>query len=100
MRRILLATLALLLAAPAGAAAAEDAAWRLEPRAVTMAATPGGFAFSSTRDSPLGQDVLSGTFDAQAGKLDARLAASRPDRAEAALSLTWTTLVEYRDADG
>lgn len=100
MRRILLAALALALLAPSAAAATEDVAWRLDQRLVSMSAVPGGFTFLSSRDSALGDDVLSGSFDQQAGRLDVRMATREPDRSEAVLSLSWTTLVEYRDADG
>lgn len=100
MRPVLLAALALLLVAPGAAAVTEDVAWRGERRSTAMAATGPGFSYTSTRDSDLGSDTLSGAFDAAAARLDARLSAREPEAAEATLTMTWSSLAEYRDADG
>jgi hypothetical protein len=65
-----------------------------------MAAVGDGLQFSSARDSALGDDLLTGTVNAPAGRLDARFMSVEPEAAELALTVTWQRLVEYRDADG
>lgn len=88
------------LVAPGAAAATEDVAWRLEARSIALVQDGGGFTYSSARSSGLGDDLLSGTFDADPPRLDARIDASSPDATVASLQVDWTELVEYRDADG
>ncbi len=96
-------TLALvaLLAAPFGAAAAqEDLAWRLDRRQLSMGMAGDVLQFSSTRDSALGRDAFTGSFDPALARLDVRFQGKEPEAADAGLSVAWTALVEYRDADG
>lgn len=95
-----LACLATVALAPAAAALTEDVAWRLEPRGIAMASTADGFTYSSDRDSALGDDLLSGSFQADPPRLDARLTARDPEAADGRLTVEWRELVEYRDADG
>lgn len=98
----LMAALAALLAAPLGAAQepVEDVAWRLDARVVAMAAQGDAFTFSSSRASELGDDLLSGAFQPDPPRLQARFTAQDPDPTEAVLQVEWRELVEYRDADG
>lgn len=96
----LAAVAALVALAPAAAAAAEDAPWRLEVRDIAVASTATGFTYSSDRESPLGDDLLSGAFQADPPRLEARLTARDPDAADGLLRVEWRELVEYRDADG
>ncbi|HJQ93962.1 MAG TPA: hypothetical protein VJ874_06755, partial [Candidatus Thermoplasmatota archaeon] len=99
----LLATLAvaLLLAPLAGAAdAEEDTAWGMEARTLDVRGHATGFDFTSTRDSALGADSITGGFDAPSARLTTALLATRPEAASVRIDLAWTGLVEYRDTDG
>ena len=93
---------ALLLLAPFASAAEgeEDLAWRVEARSLDVRGNDGGFTFTSSRDSALAEDVLSGAFDAQSARLTTALLATRPEAASLRLDVVWTAVAEYRDRDG
>ncbi|MEK6975806.1 MAG: hypothetical protein AABY18_05640 [Candidatus Thermoplasmatota archaeon] len=93
----------LLLVLPTSAAPADDdLAWGREARALDVQATATGFSFTSSRNSALGSDRITGSFDADAARLAVRLDVDRPAPALVSVDLAWTHLVEYRDgnADG
>lgn len=97
----LLAIAALLLVpAAAGAGAEGDAAWRSERRSLDVGGHSAGFSFTSARRSELATDTLSGGFDSPSAHLTVDLLAAEPEVARVRLDVTWTGLIEYRDADG
>jgi hypothetical protein len=102
MKPIVPLAFALLLLAPlAGAAEGEeDLAWRMESRTLQVRGHDGGFTFTSSRESALAADLLSGGFDASSARLTTALLASRPETSSLRLDVAWTGLAEYRDLDG
>jgi hypothetical protein len=95
--------LALALLAPLAGAAdgeVEDLAWRAEPRALDVRGSDAGFTFTSSRDSALGRDVMSGAFDAGTVSLTAAVRTQEPEPGSVRIDLAWTSLAEYRDIDG
>lgn len=101
MRPLAPVALTLLLSAlAASAAAAPDTAWEQESRVLDVRGSPTGFTFTSRRDSDLGNDALTGGFDATTARFATTLDVTRPEEASLRLEVTWSALVEYRDADG
>lgn len=76
-----------------------DADWESDDRKGALAVTSTRFEYESARNSTLGDDVMTVTWDSDEALLSAHLDAREP---EASKALLWRaeSLVEYRDEDG